>query len=84
MLIGFARVSKADGSQSLGQQRDALLAEAICRLHGARACPGLVIPGVPEPIPLQGKLLQIYARQADGSWLLARDILNSDALPTGP
>ena len=27
MLIGYARVSKADGSQSLGLQRDALQAD---------------------------------------------------------
>ena len=29
MLIGYARVSKADGSQSLDLQRDALRAEGI-------------------------------------------------------
>ena len=29
MLIGYARVSKADGSQSLDLQRDALLAEGV-------------------------------------------------------
>ena len=29
MLIGYARVSKADGSQSLGLQRDALLAAGV-------------------------------------------------------
>ena len=44
----------------------------------------LQIPGLPESIPQQGKLLQIYARQPAGSWLLARDIWNADAAPTGP
>ena len=29
MLIGYARVSKADGSQSLDLQRDALMAEGV-------------------------------------------------------
>ena len=29
MLIGYARVSKADGSQSLDLQRDALLAAGV-------------------------------------------------------
>ena len=43
----------------------------------------LQIPGVPESVPQQGKLLQIYARQPDGSWLLARDIWNANA-PAGP
>ena len=45
MLIGCARVSKADGSQSLGLQRDALQAamahrdtsvSALCRELGVR------------------------------------------------
>ena len=31
MLIGYARVSKADGSQSLDLQRDALQAEGVRR-----------------------------------------------------
>ena len=31
MLIGYARVSKADGSQSLDLQRDALIAEGVAR-----------------------------------------------------
>ena len=39
MLIGYARVSKADGSQSLDLQRDALRADgAMCeRCQGRRA-----------------------------------------------
>jgi uncharacterized protein (TIGR02246 family) len=44
----------------------------------------LQIPGVPDPVEQRGKLLQIYARQPAGSWLLARDIWNVDAAPTGP
>ena len=43
----------------------------------------LQIPSVPESVPQQGKLLQIYARQPDGSWLLARDIWNANAAPSG-
>ena len=31
MLIGYARVSKADGSQSLDLQRDALIASGLVR-----------------------------------------------------
>lgn len=44
----------------------------------------LQVPGLPEPVPQRGKLLQIYARQPAGSWMLARDIWNVDAAPTGP
>ena len=33
MLIGYARVSQADGSQSLDLQRDALLAEGVDAVH---------------------------------------------------
>jgi uncharacterized protein (TIGR02246 family) len=43
----------------------------------------LEIPALPEPLPQKGKLLQIYARQPDGSWLLARDIWNADAARGG-
>ena len=44
----------------------------------------LQIPGLPDSIEQRGKLLQIYARQPAGSWLLARDIWNVDAAPIGP
>jgi len=44
----------------------------------------LDIPGLPESVPQEGKLLQIYARQPAGSWLLARDIWNSNTAPAGP
>jgi uncharacterized protein (TIGR02246 family) len=44
----------------------------------------MLIPGVPEAIPLRGKLLQIYARQPDGAWRLTRDIWNADDAPPGP
>ena len=39
MLIGYMRVSKADGSQALDPQRDALLAAGVdpARLHEDRA-----------------------------------------------
>ena len=44
----------------------------------------LQIPGLSGSIEQRGKLLQIYARQPAGSWLLARDMWNADAAPTGP
>jgi uncharacterized protein (TIGR02246 family) len=40
-------------------------------------------PGVPQPIRQEGKFLQIYRRQEDGTWLLARDIWNANASPSG-
>lgn len=36
------------------------------------------IPGVPTPIDEQGKFLQIYRKQSDGSWKMTREIYNSD------
>ena len=36
------------------------------------------IPGVPAPIDEQGKFLQIYRKQSDGSWKMTREIYNSD------
>jgi uncharacterized protein (TIGR02246 family) len=44
----------------------------------------LQIPGVPDAVAQQGKILQVYARQPAGSWLLARDMWNADAAPAGP
>jgi ketosteroid isomerase-like protein len=41
------------------------------------------VPGVTQPVRQDGKLLQIYARQQDGTWLLARDIWNANASPAG-
>jgi uncharacterized protein (TIGR02246 family) len=40
------------------------------------------IEGAPGPVHDRGKYIEIRERQPDGSWLLARDIFNSD-LPTG-
>ena len=44
MLIGYARISKADGSQSLDLQRDALreagVSDGAARHEGQRAMPG--------------------------------------------
>ena len=51
MLIGYARVSKADGSQSLDLQRDALRAEGIDGKAydlGSNLEGGLVRGGRPE------------------------------------
>jgi hypothetical protein len=40
---------------------------------------------VPTPIEEQGKFLQIYRKQSDGSWKMTREIYNSDLpLPTPP
>jgi len=39
----------------------------------------LRIPGVEAPVGQAGKFLQVYERQDDDSWLLARDIWNTDA-----
>lgn len=42
-----------------------------------------VIPGVATPIDERGKFLQIFRKQGDGSWKMAREIYNSDLpLPT--
>jgi uncharacterized protein (TIGR02246 family) len=35
------------------------------------------VPGGTQPVRQEGKLLQIYLRQPDGTWLLARDIWNA-------
>lgn len=50
MLVGYARVSKSDGSQSLVLQRDALqmadvLDDHVYTAHKAHACkPGFLTP----------------------------------------
>jgi uncharacterized protein (TIGR02246 family) len=44
----------------------------------------MTVPGVAEPIGQQGKFLQIYVRQQNGVWQLARDIWNATASPAGP
>jgi uncharacterized protein (TIGR02246 family) len=41
------------------------------------------VPSVTQPVRQEGKFLQIYARQQDGTWLLARDIWNANASPAG-
>lgn len=38
----------------------------------------LMPEGAPEPIQDRGKFIEIRRKQADGSWLMARDIFNSD------
>jgi ketosteroid isomerase-like protein len=43
----------------------------------------IAVPGAPAPVDEKGKYVEIWRRQADGSWKLARDIFNSDLpLPT--
>ena len=41
----------------------------------------MVPPGAPGPITDVGKYIEIRRRQADGSWLIALDIFNSDLPP---
>ena len=36
------------------------------------------LPGAPAPFDEQGKFLQIYRKQGDGSWKMTREIYNSD------
>jgi len=38
----------------------------------------LMPEGAPEPIQDRGKFIEIRRKQADGAWLMARDIFNSD------
>jgi uncharacterized protein (TIGR02246 family) len=42
------------------------------------------MPGASRPVAQQGKLLQVYARQPAGSWLLVRDMWSADAPPAAP
>jgi len=42
------------------------------------------LPGAPAPFDEQGKFLQIYRKQTDGSWKLTREIYNSDLPPPMP
>jgi uncharacterized protein (TIGR02246 family) len=39
------------------------------------------VPGVPEPITEDGKMLAILRKQPDGSWLVSRAIYNADTPP---
>ena len=43
----------------------------------------MTVPSVAQPVRQEGKFLEIYARQQDGTWLLARDIWNANAPPAG-
>ncbi len=42
------------------------------------------VPGASEPTSDQGKYLEIWKKQADGSWMIARDMYSSDLAATGP
>lgn len=44
----------------------------------------LAVPGAPAPVPDRGKYIEIWRKQADGSWKIARDIFNSDLPATPP
>jgi hypothetical protein len=41
----------------------------------------LQVPSVTQPVRQEGKFLQIYGRQQDGTWLLAREIWSVNASP---
>jgi ketosteroid isomerase-like protein len=44
----------------------------------------LILPGEEQPVPDNGKYIEIWKRQVDGTWKLALDIFNSDVpLPEG-
>lgn len=40
--------------------------------------------GAPAPLALKGKFIQIYRKQPDGSWKVAREIFNNDMPPAAP
>jgi ketosteroid isomerase-like protein len=42
------------------------------------------IPNVPIPASDRGKYIELWEKQADGSWKIARDIYNSDVAPAAP
>ena len=44
----------------------------------------LAVPGAPAPVQDRGKYIEIWRKQADGPWKLARDIFNSDLPPAAP
>jgi ketosteroid isomerase-like protein len=50
----------------------------------------MVMPGVAEPVTDTGKGIEVYKKQADGTWRVVRDVFNSDlpapglVVPTGP
>ena len=44
----------------------------------------IAVPNVAIPASDQGKYVEIWKKQADGSWMIARDIYNSDLAPAGP
>jgi len=53
--------------------------EGACDMAWARGKFTVVwmIPGM-DPMPDEGSYLEIWKRQADGSWRVARDVFNSD------
>jgi ketosteroid isomerase-like protein len=42
------------------------------------------IPNVPIPASDRGTYIELWEKQADGSWKIARDIYNSDVAPAAP
>jgi ketosteroid isomerase-like protein len=44
----------------------------------------LTLPGATEPINDTGKYIEIWRKQADGSWRVIRDIFNSDLPVAAP
>lgn len=44
----------------------------------------MAVPGMAAPVHDTGKFLEIWRRQADGSWKLTREMFNSDVPPPAP
>lgn len=42
----------------------------------------MTLPGAQAPLALKGKVIQIYRKQPDGDWRMAREIFNNDMPPT--
>ena len=64
-------------SNAKGQGVEAMGYGDLAYLRGTYSMT-FAIPGVPTPIDEQGKFLQIYRKQSDGSWKMTREIYNSD------
>jgi ketosteroid isomerase-like protein len=64
-------------SNAKGQGAEILGYSDLAYLRGTYTMT-FTIPGAPAPIDEQGKFLQIYRKQPDGSWKMAREIYNSD------
>lgn len=44
----------------------------------------IAVPGAPAPVQDRGKYIEIWRKQADGTWKIARDMFNSDLPAAAP